>query len=107
MEDIQEADRLEGCDLEGFYQTENRKMNLQLHGSTLAGYRGLGLEGLATVYALGQKKTAEFAVEAVRVAFNALGILDKSASSAFERVQCNVLLALNGMASNSNPPADR
>lgn len=66
LRDVQEADRLHGSHLELSYQSDYRRMNLQLHGSTLAGYRSLNLEGFEVAFALGHKRTSELALEASR-----------------------------------------
>ena len=62
LSDIREADRLQGTELEEYYEIEYRRMNWNVHGSSLVGVRGLEFKILAVWFALAQRKLSEFAL---------------------------------------------
>lgn len=67
LDDVREADRLHGTRLEDFYEKEYRRMNLNVHGSGLAGVRGLDYKTLAVWYGLAQRKCGEFMIEITEI----------------------------------------
>lgn len=71
-QDVKIADGLAELDLEWFYETEYRRLNFQVHGSTLAGQRGLDFEAFSQWFGLGHRKTCEFALFAVEKAMEIL-----------------------------------
>jgi len=66
-EDLQQVDRLEGTDLERFYETEVRRMNWQVHGSGLTGIRGLDFPTLGVVFSLAHKMSGQLALQVIRL----------------------------------------
>lgn len=59
-----------GTTLTEFYQTEYRKINLNVHGSALAGIRGIRPEGFHIICALTFKSCTHFAVLYTKIILN-------------------------------------
>jgi len=84
LADVIIADREKPLGLEWYYQTEYRRMNWGVHGSGLAGFRGIDLSTLDVWFNLSHKKTSEFALEALQLAYSDLGLFTEAVKADFE-----------------------
>lgn len=82
--DLRRVDLLEGTDLERFYETEYRRMNWQVHGSGLAGIRGLDFPLLGVVFSGAHKMSGQLALQVVRVLIRETSLLDDRGCAALE-----------------------
>ena len=82
--DIRTVDRLEGTDLERFYETEYRRMSWQIHGSSLVGVRGLDLVSLAVEFSKAHKMSGQLALQMARVLVRETNLLDQKGLAALD-----------------------
>ena len=85
--DVQEADRLQGTKLEWFYQTEYRRMNWLVHGSTLAGFRGVNTAMLEAWYGGSHSRASSFAMDVAKIVLEQLGGFSGQVKATHERAE--------------------
>jgi hypothetical protein len=84
-----------GTGLEEYYETEYRKMNFMVHGSTLAGFRNLKAETITYVCAISFKVCTELAMFCTKLALEDFGFADHvpALREEWERIRKDRLIA--------------
>lgn len=101
--DLRRVDRLEGTDLERFYETEYRRMNWQIHGSGLAGIRGLDFPLLGVVFSVAHKMSGQLALQVARVLVRETSLLDDRGLAALDLAEEQWrLITLQGLINLEN-----
>lgn len=98
LEAIRRADELTPYGLEDFYHEEYGRMNFQVHGSSLAGQRGLDIVAFRVWFCMGHRRTCEFAFLVAERSMSFLGILNANRARQLEAAKTEWQMRVTGFA---------